>query len=30
MKMLFNFIMTVLTGGFWLIWKLVKFFVGRE
>lgn len=30
MKILFNFIMTALTGGFWLLWKLVKFFVKHE
>lgn len=27
MKILFNFVMTVLTGGFWLMWKLVKYLV---
>lgn len=27
MKILFNFFMTVITGGLWLIWKAVKWLV---
>lgn len=30
MKTLFNFVMTILTGGWWLLWKLVKYFVNHE
>ena len=30
MKVLFNFFMTVITGGLWLIWKAVKWFVKHE